>query len=285
MIKLAIAAGMLCVVFFNENIANAQVYNQSASSRQTASADLGMYQITLAAFQASKFYAGKTDFSQLVVSRVSKTTFGGEACITVSASGFPFPTRDANGGEIKTYTYFVRKDLQDSAYAQRDVYLSLSTIAKDSFETIKKRSLNRSQAVAFMTKQIDSQLEQLVIANDYVGGGSISTNVRGEGPECLGDRKIGYIGMNIINREALAKKYPIEYTFNTSNGGGKASNDFIREYTANFDDGTVIKVNNGSIDLLFRGQPWFAESGIHGAKLSIGSANDKGINTTQKRGE
>ena len=178
MIKLAIFAGMLCFVLFT-NIANAQVYNQSVSSRQTASADLGMYQITLTAFQASKFYAGGSFLSQTIIPRITKTTFGGEACITVSDAGFPFPARDVNGGEVKTYTYWVRKDLQDSAYAQRDVYLSLSTIAKDSFETIKKRNMNRSQAVAFMTKQIDSQLEQLVIENDWVGGGNHFRTISG----------------------------------------------------------------------------------------------------------
>lgn len=284
MIKLAIFARMLCIVLFT-NIANAQVYNQSASSRQTASADLGMYQITLAAFQASKFYAGRTPLSQMVVSRVSKTTFGDEGCITVDGAGFPYPARDANGTEVKTYSYWVRKELQDSAYAQRDVYLSLSAIAKDSFETIKKGNMGRAQAVAFMTKQIDNQLEQLIIANDYVGGVRISTNARpGEYSQCLGDQKYPSGSTNGKSREALRIKYPIEYTFDTS-GGGKATNDFIREYTSVFEDGTVIKANNGTIDLIFRGQPWFSENGIQGAKLSIGAANEKGTNTTQKRGD
>jgi nitrogen fixation protein FixH len=283
MIKLAVFAGMLCFVLFNKSIANAQVYNQSASSRQTASADLGMYQITLAAFQASKFYAGRTDFSQKVVSRVSKTAFGDEGCITVDGAGFPYPARDANGTEVKTYSYWVRKELRDSAYSQRDIYLSLSAIAKDSFETIKKRNMSRAQAVAFMTNQIDSQLEPLIIANDYVGGVRINTNARpGEYSQCLGDQKFPNGPIN--SREALGNKYPIEYTLSTS-GGGKATNDFIREYTAVFADGTVIKANNGNIDLFYRGQPWFADNGIQGQKLSIGSSSENGSNTTQKRGE
>jgi hypothetical protein len=145
--------------------------------------------------------------------------------------------------------------------------------------------MSRAQAVAYMTKQIDNQLESLIIANDYVGSVRINTNVKpGEYSQCLGDQKYPLGPVNGKSREALANKYAIEYTSSTS-GGGKASNDFIREYTAMFDDGTVIKANNGTIDLFFRGQPWFADNGIQGVKLSIGSANDKGTNTTQKRGE
>lgn len=280
MIKKSIIAMTACALL-SSGIANAQIYNESASSRQSASSDLGMYQLTLAAFRASNFFNGYSQASQFIRKQVDKTKFGGEACITVNSNGFPTPVMNENSRRLKTYSYWVGQELIDASYAQRDVYISLSIIAANSFPAIKKANMNRSQATKYLSQQIDKELLGLLKKNDYEGGTNISTNVSGGGTGwCLGDTK------SYSNRPAINEKYQIEYAENTSSSSDmKSSNDFIRDYSSNFDDGFVLKSSSGSPDLSYRGQPWFSESGIQGQKLSIGSSSEKGSNTSQKRGE
>lgn len=280
MIKQTIFAALAASLLFT-GTAKAQVYNESASARQSASAEMGMYQITLAALRASDLYNGDSTASQFIRKQINKTKFGGEACITVNNSGFPTPTRDApSGRQIKTYSYWVGQELIEASYAQRDIYLSLSMIAKTSFDEIKRKNMNRSQAVAFLSKLIDLKLLSLLNKNDYEGLVNINTNISGGGDgNCIGDQS------GAANRSKLNTKYQIEYAYSTDGTGLKSSADFIRDYSANFDDGFILKSNSGSPDLSFYGQPWFSESGIQGQKLSIGSSSEKGSNTTQKRGE
>ncbi|AGG33022.1 hypothetical protein D521_0453 [beta proteobacterium CB] len=281
MIKQTIFAALAASLLFT-GTAKAQVYNESASARQSASAEMGMYQITLAALRASDLYNGDSTASQFIRKQINKTKFGGEACITVNNSGFPTPVRDpVTLRQVKTYSYWVAQELIDAVYAQRDMYISLSKIANSSFPIIKNGNMNRQQAVNYLSQRIDLDLVGLLKKNDFEGTANISTNVSGSGEYCQGD-----IGDGLgLNRSAINKKYQIEYPRSTELSGTKASADFIRDYSANFDDGFILKSNGGAPDLTFRGQPWFSEAGIQGQKLSIGSSSEKGSNTTQKRGE
>jgi len=258
-------------------MAQAQTYNATGSERQAASNDMGMYQLTLEAFRSSQYYLNPQNEPQrLVREAIDTSSFGVGKVILVNAAGQISPPWPDSGPYRTEDTRVTLSKFIDAAKKQRIIYLSLSDIAEQSFPAIRSKKMNRKASVIYLRNQIDlnfqSRIEKYIVNEPNLTQMSSSTAQTDIG---VGGYVLG-CGTSVC---------PPAVNQGWSSYGRKYAINGVYEWTAVFEDGSVLKSNYGQVDLSNRGRPWFSEAAIKGEKLSIAGSSDRGSSTSQKRGE
>lgn len=307
--KNLIALAAVGLIIAGAGKAQAQTYNQTGSDRQSASADVGMYQLTLQAFRASDYFnRPNIEQAKHVKWSVQKIILAAGIPVLAMQSGQIIPyqaqgdwylipegaaTLISSGqimGNAKHMTPSqLRRDVSatqasvailevfyDTSNVNRALYLSLAEIAQKSFPTIRSQKMNRQQAVAFLSKQIDANLPGIFSSKYQQFSNIVMTSTAP--------------GVDAQTREAYCVTRTNNFPCSPAQGydvpaGLKVVENGFNDWTATFADGVVMRNNYGQVDVSQNGRAIFSEYGIKGEKLSIGGSSDRGSSTSQKRGD
>lgn len=299
-IKKSILAMLACALL-SSGAAKSQVYNQSASQGQSQTSEQSMYYAGLEAMRKSNF----KDYTYVM--NIDHNIFAVNDCVYVQRDG-------KLGTDLEKFRLSQRSGKHRASTQEHDKALShtlgpsrlagsiaLSNVISNSLPKVSK--MDYQSSVTYLVSAINSSwlteyenakkligTESIIFYFDNVSGPDAENFSCTDGPRDIFFASGGLGGLSGGNGGLTALTFQGPGGMENIASGAQAGyftavGNGLRAWHTNPIKGYVMGFQDNKFQIVKNNQTWFGPDSINGQRISIGTRNERGTNTTQKRGE